>query len=246
MLIHSLVVLLLFATAATNKLQQPVKPTVTLVAPGRVRLLTLEDRHGGGGGGEHAKLPASRGRLARASHQQIVPPTVFRPPVQPRLAVEPVLVMPPDPTLAVNSAQLGDPFGKDGPLSNGPGSGGGIGGGENGGVGNRRGPGFGPDDGGGSGGAGPRGSVTRPVLLYKVDPEFSEEARKAKYQGTVLLTVEIDVDGKPHRARVIHGLGLGLDEKALEAVGQWKFRPGYRNGEPVAVSATVEVNFRLL
>jgi TonB family protein len=79
-----------------------------------------------------------------------------------------------------------------------------------------------------------------------VDPEFSEEARKAKYQGTVLLTIEVGEDGKPHAIRVVSGLGLGLDEKAIEAVSQWKFKPATRNGRPVPAAATIEVNFRLL
>jgi TonB family protein len=79
-----------------------------------------------------------------------------------------------------------------------------------------------------------------------VDPEFSEEARKAKYQGTVVLTIEVGADGKPHGIRIVSGLGLGLDEKAIEAVSQWKFKPAMRNGRPVPAPATIEVNFRLL
>jgi TonB family protein len=83
-------------------------------------------------------------------------------------------------------------------------------------------------------------------VLYRVDPEFSEEARKAKYQGTVVLTLEVGEDGKPRSFRIVRGLGVGLDQKALEAVAQWKFRPAMRNGRPVRAPATIEVNFRLL
>jgi len=83
-------------------------------------------------------------------------------------------------------------------------------------------------------------------VLYKVEPEFSEEARKVKYQGTVLLTIEVGEDGQPHRLRILRGLGLGLDEKAIEAVSRWKFKPAQRNGRPVRAAATIEVNFRLL
>jgi len=79
-----------------------------------------------------------------------------------------------------------------------------------------------------------------------VEPEFSEEARRAKYQGTVLLTIEVGEDGQPHRLRILRGLGLGLDEKAIEAVSRWKFKPAQRNGHPVRAAATIEVNFRLL
>jgi TonB family protein len=88
--------------------------------------------------------------------------------------------------------------------------------------------------------------VTAPVLLYKTQPDYTEEARKAKYQGTVLLYIEVDPSGKATNIRVQRSLGLGLDEKAIEAVKQWKFKPGYRDGNPVPVSATIEVNFRLL
>jgi TonB family protein len=88
--------------------------------------------------------------------------------------------------------------------------------------------------------------VTAPVVLYKKEPEYSEEARKAKYQGTVVLYIEVDPSGRAVNPRVVRSLGLGLDEKAMEAVRQWKFKPGYRDGKPVTVAATIEVNFRLL
>jgi TonB family protein len=90
------------------------------------------------------------------------------------------------------------------------------------------------------------GGVTAPTLIYKVEPEYSEEARKAKYQGTVVLYVVVDERGLPRDLRIVRALGLGLDEKAVDAVKQWRFRPGYLNGKPVPVAATVEVNFRLL
>lgn len=116
-------------------------------------------------------------------------------------------------------------------------------------IGNRpAGPGIGP------GGSGPPGigssasgrSITPPVLIFQVDPEFSEEARQAKYQGTVLLAIEIDTSGHPANLRILQGLGMGLDEKAIQAVSQWRFRPGLQNGKPTTTSATVQVTFRLL
>jgi TonB family protein len=88
--------------------------------------------------------------------------------------------------------------------------------------------------------------VTAPTLLYKVEPEYSEEARKAKYQGVVVLSVIVDPAGRVTNPRVIRSLGLGLDEKAVDAVRKWKFRPGYKDGRPVAVTAEIEVSFRLL
>lgn len=89
-------------------------------------------------------------------------------------------------------------------------------------------------------------SVSAPTLLYKVEPEYSEEARAAKYQGTVIVYVEIGPDGMAHNAQIVRSLGLGLDQKALDAVSQWKFKPGTKDGVPVPVSARIEVNFRLL
>jgi TonB family protein len=88
--------------------------------------------------------------------------------------------------------------------------------------------------------------VTAPQVLFKKDPEYSEEARAEKLQGTVLLGVEIGTDGLAYNIRVIRSLGEGLDEKAIEAVSQWRFRPGTQGGQPVAVKASIEINFRLL
>lgn len=88
--------------------------------------------------------------------------------------------------------------------------------------------------------------VTPPELLYKVEPEFSEEARKAKHQGVVVLTIEVDTGGNVRNVRVRQSLGLGLDEKATEAVSHWRFRPGIVNGKAVTTEATIQVNFQLL
>jgi len=203
--------------------------------------------HGGGGGGEQSLLAASRGRLAKPAPRQFTPPSAVARESKPLLVIEPTLVMPPDVQLPmVNLAQFGDPVGVNGPPSNGRGTRGGIGDGSEGGVGNHTGPGYGQNDGGGVTGSSATGRLSAPVVLYKVDPEFSEEARKAKYQGTVVLTIEVGEDGRPHRFHILQGLGLGLDEKAVEAVSHWKFRPAMRNGRPVPAPATIEVNFRLL
>ena len=212
-----------------------------------VRLVLPSAYRGGGGGGERSLLPASRGRLPRLALRQFTPPSATPPTTHPMLVIEPTLIAPADVHLPnAVMARLGDPFGRLGPPSSGPGRGGGIGDGGDGGVGNKRGPGFGPDDGGGIGAIGVGGSLVAPLVLYKVEPEFSDEARKAKYQGTVLLTIEVGEDGKPHKLQVLRGLGLGLDEKAIEAVSRWKFKPALRNGRPVRAAATIEVNFRLL
>ena len=88
--------------------------------------------------------------------------------------------------------------------------------------------------------------VSAPRLMYKKEPDYSEEARQAKYQGAVLLVIEIAPDGYADSMWTSHMLGLGLDEKAMEAVLQWRFKPAMKDGNPVRVRAQVEVNFRLL
>ena len=88
--------------------------------------------------------------------------------------------------------------------------------------------------------------VSKPEMAFKVEPEYSEAARKAKLLGVVVLYIVIDRTGHPVNIAVLKSLGKGLDEKAIEAVLQWRFHPGARNGVPVNVAATIEVNFRLL
>lgn len=90
------------------------------------------------------------------------------------------------------------------------------------------------------------GSVKAPAPIFKPEPMYSQEARLAKYQGTAVVTVELGADGRVHNARVASALGFGLDRKAVEAVDQWKFRPATKDGAPVSVVATIEINFRLL
>ena len=88
--------------------------------------------------------------------------------------------------------------------------------------------------------------VSAPTLIYKVEPQYTEEASEAKLQGTVLLYVQVSQEGKAINMRVLHGLGMGLEEKAMECVSQWRFQPGMKDGHPVIVEAQIEVNFRLL
>ncbi len=201
---------------------------------------------GGGGGGDRDKMAASKGALPKLSDKQFTPPSaVIRNP-DPKLAVEPTVVVPPEIKLP-QTGPLGDPMAQVGPPSNGTGFGGGIGSGSGGGVGSGRGPGVGPGWGGGIGGGIYRvgGGVSAPRAIYSPDPDYSEEARKAKYQGTVVLFVVVGADGRPHDIRIQRSLGLGLDEKAIEAVRTWKFEPAKKDGQAVAVQVNIEVNFRL-
>jgi len=202
---------------------------------------------GGGGGGDRDKLAASKGALPKLSREQIAPPAaVIRNPA-PVLPVDPSVVVPPNISLP-HTGPLGDPLSSVlGPPSNGTGSGGGIGSGSGGGVGSGRGPGVGPGWGGGIGGGPYRvgGGVSAPKPIYTPDPEYSEEARKSKYQGVVVLWLVIGPDGHPQDVKVARPLGMGLDEKAIEAVRTWRFKPAEKDGHPVAVQMNVEVSFRL-
>jgi TonB family protein len=244
---------LVFTVALTPTVRRKMNP-VSLVAPDlsayQPQAAVKKDRTaGGGGGGDRSPLPASKGRAPKFALKQFTPPSAVVANLNPKLTMDPTLIGPPDlQPPNVNMSQFGDPLGRIGPASNGPGSGGGIGSGKGGGVGSGIGTGFGPGEGGGIGGGVFRmgGGVSAPSLLSKVEPEYSEEARKAKYQGTVLLYVEVDTNGRAQNMRVLHSLGLGLDEKAMEAVKKWRFRPGMKDGKPVTVVATIEVNFRLL
>ena len=89
------------------------------------------------------------------------------------------------------------------------------------------------------------GAVSAPRVLYSPDPEYSDEARRARYQGTCVLSLIVGSDGLPGYIRVTRSIGMGLDEKAIEAVKQWKFQPAMKDGKPVAVAINIEVEFRL-
>lgn len=230
--------------------------SVTLIAPDISQYMPISNKKndtlaGGGGGGDRDKLQAPKGRLPKFAMEQFTPPTaVIRNP-NPRLAMEPTVIMPPQVKLplAANMPNLGDPLSKlpAGPPSNGTGHGGGIGSGSGGGVGSGEGGGVGPGRGGGYGGGVFRvgGGVSAPKVLYAPDPDYSEEARKAKYQGTVILWLIVDQNGRPQQVRVSRSLGMGLDQKAIEAVCSWKFEPAMKDSHPVPVQINVEVNFRL-
>ena len=206
----------------------------------------LPDEPGGhGGGGTRAKLAASRGALPQLTLQdQLTPPEAVPLNSDPKLP-EPPSVMALSDVKLPQLAQLGDPLAAvQGPPSNGPGARGGNGSGCCGGVGPGNGPGFGPYDAGNIFHPG-RGGVTPPRPIYDPDPDYSDAARKAKYQGSVLLWLVVDPQGRPHNLRIQRSLGMGLDEKAVAAVSTWRFQPGSLHGQPVAVEINVEVSFRL-
>ena len=87
--------------------------------------------------------------------------------------------------------------------------------------------------------------IDPPTIIYRRDPIYSEDARKAQYEGTVVLEAIVRKDGSVEIVRVVRGLGLGLDENAMEALSEWRFSPAMRNGQPVDVVLNIEVNFTL-
>ncbi len=233
----------------------PVKasnPYVHIYLPPSLAALSGPDQQtsGGGGGGDRSPAPASRGRIPEFSMVPLAPPTVQFANTEPRLPVQPKLLGPDElrlPEMTV-TGPFGDPQSVAGPLSGGPGGPNGIGDGSGPGIGSSRGPGYGPGENGGCCGPGPfsvGGAVTAPVPVYQPEPPYTEEARKAKFSGTVLLTIVVDAQGYTRDVRLVKPLGMGLDEKALETVRTWRFRPGRRNNVPVPVSMLVEITFRL-
>ena len=206
---------------------------------------------GGGGGGDHDPLPAPKGKLPKFAMMQITPPQIVLRNMKPKLAVEPTVIVPPQVQLAENHMpSLGIPSATSlpgAPPSNGTGSGGGIGSGSGGGVGTGRGAGVGPGSGGGIGGGVFKvgGGISAPQAVSTPDPEYTEEARRAKTQGTCTLWLIVDAAGHPRDIRVVRGLGFGLDAKAMEAVKQWRFDPALKDGKPVSVQISIEVEFRL-
>jgi protein TonB len=246
--VHGALAAVIVVLGTFQPVQSLVKQRITALELDLRPYLTQQDKaaSGGGGGGARQLLDASKGKLPKPAPRQFTPPRVDPIP-DPKLPMVPSIIAPDDvPNIQANN--YGDPLGHMGIPSNGIGSGGGIGIGADGGVGSGYGAGTGPGSGGGFSGGAYRigGGVSAPSVLSKVEPEYSEEARKAKWQGSVVLSVIVDELGRPRNVRVVRSLGLGLDQKAIEAVSQWRFKPGLKDGKPVPVMATIEVNFRLL
>jgi TonB family protein len=239
----------LLARSLVKEITKP-KEVVTLIAPTDLALPpSKQEVGGGGGGGDRDKFQAPKGKLPKFAMEQLAPPQVVVRNEHPKLTVEPTVIVPPQVKLAMNMPNLGDPSSHVLPTlpSNGTGSGGGIGTGIGTGVGAGTGPGVGEGRGGGIGGGVFRvgGGVSAPRAVFSPDPEYSEEARKAKYQGVCVLWLVVGPDGRPRDIQVKRSLGLGLDEKAIQAVNSWRFEPGMKDGKPVAVQISVEVDFRL-
>jgi periplasmic protein TonB len=219
-----------------------IRPFIPVTAPAEKTM------GGGGGGGAHELVEPNKGRLPRMAKIQTVAPQIIRN-EQPKLAVEPTIVMPQEVKVAQsNLPNLGVQTSPQVAVaSQGSGSGSGFGSGSGGGIGSGSGGGVGPGSGGGYGGGimSVGGGVSAPQVIHAVDPEFSDEARHEKLQGVVSIQLIVDANGNPQAIRVVRPLGMGLDQKAIEAVRQYKFRPAVYQGHPVAVRVVIDVNFRL-
>jgi len=196
--------------------------------------------NGGNGAGSHDLIDPTEGRNPPFAVTPIAPPMV---PLiqQPKLPEESAINirLPEDnsmPNIGVHNSTVTL-------ASNGPGGPYGIGTGKNGSYGPGNGPGWGPGDGNSI--YVPGNGVVAPTLLVAPEAEFSDDARRNKYQGTCMLSVIVDAHGNPQNVHVIRTLGMGLDEKALEAVRHYRFKPGTKDGKPVPVIISVAVDFRL-
>lgn len=256
-IVHAVILGLIFGSAVFgHRVVQQVKKEehVTLIAPSldTYALPTSKaEVKGGGGGGERSRIEAPKGRLPKLAVQQFTPPQIVLHNEKPKLPMEPTVVVPPQVRMAENHMpNFGDPAAPVMPApppSNGTGSAGGIGSGSGSGVGVGRGPGVGSGSGGGIGGGVYKvgGGVSPPQAISTPDPEYTQEARDAKTQGTCVLWLIVDQQGRPRDIRLVRGLGHGLDARAIAAVQQWQFHPAKKDGQPVSVQITVEVGFHL-
>jgi protein TonB len=247
-ILNAIMLLVLFILTLHHVIQAKKQETLANIDVGLFKpVAPASNAGGGGGGGDKSIIPASKGKLPEVAKTQIVPPSVT-PPVQPKLPVAPTIVA----DMKLPSSPLPNFGAPTGPtitvLSNGSGAGGGIGTGSGGGAGAGNGAGIGNGSGGNFGGGNYRpgvNGVSDPTLIYSIEPEFSDEARKARYQGVVLVGLTVGADGLPKNAHILHALGMGLDEKAIEAVKQYRFKPAMKDGKPVPVTIAVEVNFHI-
>jgi protein TonB len=226
--------ILWYTLTRTNVIiQHPLQATmITVPSPPPPPLkLPPKTLTSGGGGGQHDLTPVEKGRI---------PPPKIQSKIDPKINIPVTVDIPKDVHMNSNLPNFGNP---NSPIV-GTGS---MGNGKGAGIGNGSGNGVGPGEGGGTGGGvkRPGGGVSNPVVLFAPEPEFSEEARKAKVAGNVLVYLQVDTNGHPIHVRVIRGIGMGLDEKAVEAVRQYRFKPAMEDGHPVTVEMNVEVNFQI-
>jgi TonB family protein len=234
------------ATVRTEERVDPMR-LVFLATPG--------PGGGGGGGGLKQKLPPPPAkREGKRSVSSPVPEQKPPPPEPPKVETPPP---PPEetPIVAPVVTSASDPVEQPGVLQNteaknesqGPGDHGGVGSGRGTGIGEGQGSGIGEGSGGGTGGGPyrPGSGIEPPTLLREVKPVYTDEARRRNVSGEVVLEIVVRSDGRVGDVRVLDGLGSGLDQRAIDAVRQWRFSPARRFGQPVDVLVEVAVEFRL-
>jgi TonB family protein len=264
---------LLVAVLTTLGLEGTARETLVTRDPARLVFLAIPGPGGGGGGGGYRRPdPPARAELKgpapmrspvrterRRPAEKPAPEPPRRPdprPVERPVAAPIVEPAPPVPPVEAPVApSAADPKDQPGvpeapapaPPSEGPGSGGGSGTGQGSGMGEGRGSGVGPGEGGGTGGGPyrPGSGITPPTLLREVKPQYTEEARRLGVAGDVVLEIVVRADGSVGQMRIVQGLGSGLDQRATEAVRQWRFSPAKRFGTPVDVLVEVAVEFKL-
>ena len=197
---------------------------------------------GGGGANDHTLTPVNKGKLPKFRWTQFTPPQVKPVNPNPKLVADPSLLGPPELKVpSLNAANFGDPLANGISDSLGHGNGTGIGSGTGGGL--------GPGEGGGTGGGAFRAGINGvgiPECIYCPPPLYSDDARKAKYMGSVVLQVTVTSDGRAVNISIVKDPGMGLGEKAVEAVRTWRFKPAVGpSGKIVAVIVPIEVTFRL-
>jgi TonB family protein len=249
--IHVIGITLILALAMRVRTQMVTRPTnvthvdFTLTAPPPLTMPVAKVQGGGGGGGAHQVTPPSPGRPPEVAKVQLAPPQLLRID-HPMLAVEPTaMVKMPTNNELTNLGMTQAP--QVVMASQGKGSGSGFGQGLGGGIGAGRGIGAGPGSGGGYGGGlmSVGGGVSAPQVIHSVEPEFTDDARRANYQGNVSVQLIVDSEGNPQNVRLVGHLGMGLEQKAIEAVKQYRFRPAMYQGHPVAVQIVIDVDFHL-
>ena len=238
-LAHAAAILLVCMVVSAHVRIAPPPETAQLDVMTTPPPIAPEMRKTGGGGGSNDHAPVAKGQLPKFAPVQITPPKI---PVEAKIPM-------PDPAIEAvtnlkmdnpNMPNLGMPNSKSLSTSLGAGKGTGMGDGNGPGLGNGRGGNWGGGDVKNVG-----GGITEPVVITQVEPEFSEEARRAKYPGDVIVSLIVDANGMPQNVHVLHGVGMGLDEKAVEAVKQYRFKPARENGKPVAVYMNVDVGFHI-
>lgn len=241
--LHVVVILLLvwLTTHVIRTVNPPKAVTaVDLNAPPPLKIPPAQKAMGGGGGAR-GPAPVTQGRVPPSAPVQLSPPKAAV--IHPLLPEPPTVMLQPNMQMKSTLPDLG--------MQNAPKVGvqslGNCTGSNCNGIGGGNGSGVGPGSGMGTGGGVYQigGGVSAPIPIYQPEPDYSEEARKAKYQGECLVNIIVDAQGRPTRVRVIRKLGMGLDEKAIEAVQKYKFKPAMKGGQPVAVELNVAVNFQI-